>query len=196
MADGDIYELTVRQTLNSQNISNVHHFKQVGDDGTGTAEFALDAIWNAGFKDLYKQVVTLLTFITDLSIRQIQTVQTQPTVFPVAESGDDVSTALPTHCCAILRQKAEPDGRKGSGHMKIAGPPITAANEGRINLVYATLLKALGDAYESQHTDVASGYSFDPVVYSQVDQVGRKILKSTPLTRLRTCHSRQVGVGD
>jgi len=196
MPSNDIYELTVRQLINSQNVSNVHHFKQSGADGSGTGEFALDTIWNAAFKPFYLAVCVNVLQVVDLSIRKIRPVQTQPTVFPVAEFGTDVAAGYPTHSCVILRQFATPAGRKGTGHMKIPSPPITGVNEGRINLVYATQLKVLGDSYEAQHTDVASGYTFDPVVYSQVDNVGRKILKSVPAVRVRTCHSRQIGVGD
>jgi len=196
MPADDIYELTVRSTLAGQNLANVHHFKQVGSDGTGTAEEALDTIWQAVFKPLFLQVTTSTFEVVDLSIRQIQPVQTQPTVFGALAMGDEAGEALPSHCCVLLRQQAIPSGRKGSGSMKVPAVPLTFVDRGRITLVAAVLYKALGDAYEAQHTDVASGYTFDPVVYSQIDSVGRKIMKSTPSTRTRTVHSRQIGVGD
>lgn len=194
MAKDDIYELTVRSIINQQNVVNVHHFKQSQDDGSGSALDALDEIWNAAFKTEFLELLVDTLQVVDISIRRIKPTQTQPTVFAVGSFGTTAIAGLPTHCCAIVRQQAQPDGRKGTGHVKIPAPPITAVESGRVNAAYATLLNTYAENFEAEQV-ATSGYRFDPSVYSQVDNVARKILKARGLARVKTCHSRQIGVG-
>ncbi len=196
MAIGDIYELTTRMTIFTQNVVNVHHLLQSRADGSGKAEDAIDVIWNAIFKTAFKDVMTGDVTIVDLSIRRIKPTQTQPTVYAVGESGSIMSGTLPSNCCAIVRQFAQPAGRKGSGHVKIVGVPQDNINEGRVNAAYATLLNTYGTKFAAEVVDAASGYGFDPAVYSTIDSVARPILKAGAASRVRTVHSRQIGVGD
>ncbi len=194
MAKFDIFELTVRSLLNQQNIANVHHFQQTEDDGSGSALDALDVIWNASFKTQFLANLVDVFQIVDISIRRIKPTQTQPTVYPVAEFGIIAQPGLPTHACVIVTQLAEPDIRKGSGHVKVCGLPITAVESGRMNSVATGLMNTWADNFKNLQV-APSGFRFDSVVYSQVDNVARKILRARAYTRIKTCHSRQIGVG-
>jgi len=195
MPNGDIYELTVRSTYASQNIVNVHHFVQNQADGTGTAEDSLDEIWQAGFKIAFADLFTAEMNVVDLSIRRIKPTQTQPTVYPVSQIGSFMGDGLPPQCCALVRQSAEPAGRKGSGSVKICCVPLTETHEGRISAAYATLMNTYGAKFVPEYV-ATTGYRFNAAVYSQIDNVARPILKAGAASRIRTVHSRQIGVGD
>lgn len=194
MAKDDIFELTVRSLLNSQNIANVHHFQQTQNDGSGLNLDSLAEIWVASFQTQFLALLVDTFQVVDLSIRRILPTQTQPKVFPIAAFGVSTGGGLPTHACAIVGQWAEPDGRKGSGHVKICGAPVSACDEGRINLAYGTLLNAYADNFKNEQV-ATTGFRFQPGVFSQVDNQCRTILQARGKSRFKTCHSRQIGVG-
>lgn len=195
MPDGDIYEATVQMSFFAQQVVNVHHFVQSGADGAGKAEDAVDVAWANVFKTALRNIMTDDVTINALSIRRIKPTQTQPTVYGYADNGLATGESLPTHCCAIVTQLAEPAGRKGTGHVKIAGVPSDEVKGGRISGDYATDLNTYGDGFEAEII-TPSAYRFFPAVYSQIDSVARPILKAGGRTRVRTVHSRQFGVGD
>ncbi len=194
MPAGDIYECTVRMSFFGQNVVNVHDFLQSGADGAGKAEDAIEVAWLAVFKTALLNIMTPDVTVDDLSIRRIKPTQTQPTVYGQADPGVATGESLPTHCCAIVTQLAEPAVRKGTGHVKIAGVPSDQVRGGRISESYADDLNTYGDGFEAEII-VPSAYRFFPAVYSQIDSVARPILKAGGRSRVRTVHSRQLGVG-
>lgn len=79
--------------------------------------------------------------------------------------------------------------------MKISGVPITAQDTGRINTAYADLMNTLGLVFAAKLSDPASGYTFDSVILSALDDVPRVIEQSGSTSRIRTVYSRSIGVG-
>lgn len=199
MADNDIYELNVDMTYSGQNLVNVYHFQQDGTDGTGTGRAALAAIWVANFKAPHVALLVSAVNTVQLRIRQLFPFQTQQLIFPIGALGDTIDNGLAPQQCAILNQKGErggPKGRRGAGHMKISGVPASASAAGRVNDAYAELMNTLGTVFSSKLTDAGSGYTFDSVILSGVDDVPREILSSGSTSRIRTVYSRSIGVGD
>jgi hypothetical protein len=199
MPDGDIYECNVDQTFNGQNLTNVLHFAQVGTDGTGTAREALADIWEANYQNPHRDLLVPAVEIVQLRIRKVLPTQTQQFFDVLNKPGTAVGDGLPPQQCAILAQKGTrggPGGRRGAGHMKISGVPISAQDEGRINVAYSDLMNILGIVFKGLHVDIPTGYTFESVILSMVDSVGRKIIESQSTSRIRTVYSRSIGVGD
>ena len=195
MPDGDVFELSVDLQNAGQNMVNVHHFEQIGTDGTSSWQIALDAVWNLEFRPKFLAVFVTAVAVVQLRMRRIEPTQTQQTIFPIGDNGDILDVGLPTHSAAIVRQYAEPSGRKGIGQVKVTGVPMLQVDEGRVTAAYATDLNAYGAVFDKQFTDAASGYTFVSSVYSQIDNVARRILKAGATSRIKTVHSRQRGVG-
>lgn len=195
MPDGDVYELNVDQTYTGQNITNVHHFQQVGTDGGGAPLVGLTEIWKDNFQAAFDALVVTGVLTVQLRARQLTPVQTQTFIAAIGNNGDILDKGLPPQQCAILHQQGERRGRKGTGHMKISGVPIANVDAGRINVAYATLMNTLGEEFKHVHSDVATGYSFEAVVFSQIDSVASDILAIGAGSRIRTVYSRSIGVG-
>lgn len=198
MPSGDIFECNVDHTYAGQNLTNVLHFLQVGDDGTGSALVAISGIWVTNFKNPHVALLVDSVNIVQLRIRKVQPTQTQQLIFPIGQVGDVVQNGLPPQQCAILEQKGQrggAKGRRGAGHMKISGVPVTVVDTGRINENYAGDMNTLGDVFQEQLIDGPSGYKFDSIVLSQLDGFARVILFSGPTSRIRTVYSRSIGVG-
>lgn len=195
MPDGDIYELTVDQTFSLQNISNVHHFVQIGTDGSGNAREALGDVWETEFKAAFLALVVADLTVVQLRIRRILPTQTQQFITPIIEDGDVAFNGLPPQQCAILRQLGTRSGRKGTGHMKISGVPVTSVENGRITAAYATDMNTLGDVYAETHTDAGTGFTFRAIVLGTSDNVAREIQKAGSTSRIKTVYSRTIGVG-
>lgn len=198
MADQDVYELNVDQTYNGQNLTNVLHFKQDGTDGQGSARVALGDVWKDNFRVPHLNLLVAGITIVQLRIRKLRPTQTQQLLVPIGEIGGVIELGLPPQQCAILSQKGErggPQGRRGAGHMKISGVPITVVDTGRINAAYGIQMNTLGAVFEAKLTDVASGFTFDSVTLSLKDLVARVITLSGETSRIRTVYSRSIGVG-
>lgn len=195
MADGDIYELTVDQTYGGQDISNVHHFVQIGTDGTGGARQALADIWENEFKVAFLALVVDVLNVVQLRVRKLFPTQTQQYIQAIGETGTYVQTGLPPQQCAILRQHGTRSGSKGTGHMKISGVPITEVESGRVTAAYATQMNTLGTVYANAQTDAPSGFVFHSCVLGVSDDVAREIQKAGGTSRIKTVYSRTIGVG-
>ncbi len=195
MASGDIYELTVDQTYGGQDIVNVHHFVQIGDDGSGDARDALTKMWDDDFKTPFLAVVVDVLNVVQVKARRLFPTQTQQFFLAVGETGTQVQTGLPPQQCAILAQVGTRFGNRGRGYMKISGVPITEVDSGRITAAYATLLNTLGTEHSTNHTASPSGYVFHGAVLSSVDDVARQIQKAGGTSRIKTVYSRSIGVG-
>ncbi len=195
MPDGDVYEINVDGTLDSQNICNVHHFVQVGSDGTGDARAALAVLWNDKFKAKFLDCLSDQYDQTTYRVRQLQPVETQSLVTTAVGQGQVASEPIPTQSCAILRQHAIPSGRKGTGHVKLSGISITHYQEGRITEALQTLLEIFGAVMESNQTESGSGFVFRSGVYSIADSVLRTVVKAVAVGAIKTVYSRQIGVG-
>ncbi len=195
MPANDIFELQVNMTHSGQNVTNVHHFIQVGVDGTGTWQDALKQIWLDNYKDILRALMVVAVNIVEIKLRKLFPVQTQQTASNIGEAGLVLTTGMPTHAAALIRQRATPSGRKGTGGVKICGVPIAEVDEGKISESYRDDMLTYGNISESDITDGGSGYTFRSGVLSNVDNVLRKIVKSMPTPRIVTVHSRQIGVG-
>lgn len=198
MPSGDIYEVNLDHTYGGQNLTNVLHFQQDGTDGTGTARDALADIWDDNFKAPHKALLVDSVLLVQLRIRQLFPTQTQQQLVTINETGDVMTNGLPPQQCAILSQKGirgGPKGRRGAGHMKISGVPVGAVDAGRVNLNYAGDMNTLGLVFADKLTDIPTGYTFDSVTLSNVDNVGRVIEVSGSTSRIRTVYSRSIGVG-
>lgn len=196
MPAGDIYELNVDQQIAGQDITNVYHFKQIGADGTGDAREAVDAMWDTVFKGAYLACVTDQTTLDQYRVRRISPTTTQSQITTAVGTGVETGEGLPTQSCAILRCAALPSGRKGTGHVKISGVLMDFISQGRIDTALEALMVTFGALMESNQTDAGSGYVFRQVVWSIIDSVARDILSARPTARIKTVHSRQIGVGD
>ena len=198
MPDGDIFELNVDQVYNGQNLTNVLHFVQAGTDGSGSVLEALELVWFDEFRALHLAILVDTVEIVQLRARQLFPTQTQQRLLPIGEFGAFAETGLPPQQCAILSQKGErggPKGRRGAGHMKVSGVPVTVVDTGRVTAAYGTLMNLLGVAFITQFTNAISGFTFDSVTLSMVDDVPRKIEQSFGTSRIRTVYSRSIGVG-
>jgi len=196
MPANDVFELTVDMTHNGQNLANVHHFTQIGGDGTGTWQDALKQIWIDSYRAALKAMMVTAVNIVQIKVRRLFPTQTQSTTTAIGEAGDIIGVGLPTHAAVLLRQRGFPTGRKGTGGVKICGVPIGAQTAGRLSSAAAALVKTYGDVSESDITDGGSNYTMRAGVLSNVDNVLRKIQKSIVTPRIVTVHSRQVNVGD
>ena len=195
MPDGDIFELNVDMTFAGQNCVNVHHFEQAGTDGTGDAREALTTIWVDAFLDDFLALMVDVVTVVQLRCRRIKPTQTQQFIETVGLDGTNADTGMPSGSCPLIRFYTETTGRKGVGGMKLVGASINNVDFGRVNLAYANLMQTFADIFGGNHVDPGSGYTFTPSVYSLIDNVAREIVAGVALTRVRTVHSRQVGVG-
>jgi len=196
MPADDIFELGVDMTHAGQNVSNVHHFKQIGADGTGTWQDALLQIWQDNYKALLKALMVTAVEIIQVKVRKLFPTQTQQQALAVAENGTVLDTGLPPHAAALVRQRAIPTGRKGTGGVKIVGVPTQEVEDGRITVSYRNQLESYGNVSEADITDPTSGYVMRSGVLSKVDNSFRSIVKSMATPRIVTVHSRQINVGD
>lgn len=195
MPANDVYELSVDMTYGGQNIVNVHHFVQNGVDGTGTWQDALMQVWTDNFKGPLSDLMVGTVTIVQVRMRRLKVGQTQQTTVAVGLAGQIMSNGLPTHCAVLIRQRAFPTGRKGTGGVKITGVPIDNVENGQIDLALATLCQTYANISEEDITDPGSGFDFRAGVLSQVDDVFRAIEKSQVTPRVVTVQSRQIGVG-
>lgn len=195
MPANDVFEMSVDQTLENQNLTNLYHFIQTSSDGSGDARAAVNALWTLIWKTLYLATVTAAVDMIQTRVRRIQPTQTQTLITANAGAGAIVGEALPPQSCAILRQYATPLARRGTGHVKISGIDVAASESGRIDVAQETLINAFAAPMTSDQTEVASGYVFRMGVYSQVDQVLRPIQSALALGRIKTVYSRSIGVG-
>jgi len=195
MPANDVFEMSVDQTLDSQNLTNVYHFIQTSSDGTGDARSALNALWTLIWKTLYLATVTGAVNMIQTRVRRLHPVQTQTLITANAGAGGIAAESLPPQSCAILRQYATPLARRGTGHVKISGIDVAASESGRIDAAQETLLNAFGAPMASDQTEVASGYVFRMGVYSSIDEQLRPIQSALALGRIKTVYSRSIGVG-
>lgn len=195
MPDGDIYEINVDGTVAGQNICNVHHFVQVGSDGTGDARTALATLWNDVYKAKFLDCLADAYALQQYRVRQLKPVETQSLVTAASGAGDIAIEPLPNQNCAILRQYAVPLLRRGTGHVKLSPIPITFGSEGRIDDAMATLMDVFGAVMEADQTESGSGYVFRSGVYSLVDFILRKIVSTQAVGPIKTVYSRSIGVG-
>ena len=195
MPADDVFELNVDMTWGGQNCVNVHHFIQVGGDGTGTWQAALLSVWEDNYKALLLDMMVTAVNIVQVRMRRLLPTQTQQTITTVGETGDILAIGVPTHCAVLLRQRGFPTGRKGTGGVKLCGLDETEVLNGRITVAQAAKVTAYGNVSESNITDGATGYVFRSGVLAQSDDTFRAIEKSQVTPRVVTVRSRQKGVG-
>lgn len=195
MPSGDIYEVNVDATLAGQNVCNVHHFKQIGSDGSGDARTAVANMWNTHFKPEFLLCLTDQFAMTQYRVRRIEPTETQSLITATTGTGALAAEPLPNQSCAILRQLAVPLLRRGTGHVKMSGITIGNVSEGRILDTLKTLIEAYAAKMISDQTDAISGFTFREGVYSTVDQILRIIVRTAVLGTVKTVYSRSIGVG-
>jgi len=195
MPANDIMELTVDQTYAGQNITNVHHFQQLGPDGTDIWQIALKSIWTALFEPAFLAMVIDTLEVIQIKLRRLLPIQTQQSIFARGTFGTIAGDGLPPHAATLVRQYGEGADRKGTGGSKIAGVPEAAIEEGRISAAQAALMVTWGDLAEVDHTDGVTGYTFRSGVFRPADGTIKKIIKSFATPRIITVRSRQIGVG-
>lgn len=196
MPDGDLYEMNVDLTYAGQNCVNVHHFLQIGADGTGDPRSALHQMWFLKYSAKLQTIMVADVTIVQTRIRQLKPIQTQTLITSAGFAGTHTGDALPPHAACLLRQRGFPTGRKGTGGMKIVGVPTSEVKQGIIEVAYAALVQTYGDLSESNQADGTTGFNWRSCVFSQIDGVPRLIEKSKVTPRIVTVHSRQIGVGD
>lgn len=195
MPANDIFELNVDQTLSGQNITNTYHAKQTSADGTGDARTALHLWWVEHFQTEFLNCVSANLATIQTRVRRIKPTETQSLTTAMAANGGQSDEHLPPQSCMIMRQHATPSGRRGTGHVKISGVGVSAVQFGKIDNAQRLLNILFGNEMEAGHTETTTGYVFHLGVYSQVDTICRLIEKAESLTRIKTVHSRSVGVG-
>ena len=195
MPDGDISELNVDATLAGQNVCNVHHFVQVGSDGTGDARTGVADMWIEDFQAVFLDCLSDQFALSQLRARRIQPTQTQSLITAAAGAGDLATEPLPNQSCAILRQHAVPLLRRGTGHVKLSGITVDNVSDGRISTALAILIDLFAAKMIADQTDSGSGYTFRSAVYSSVDSIARKIVRVATLGAVKTVYSRSLGVG-
>lgn len=194
MPQGDIYEVAIDQTLNEQQISNVHHFIQQTPDGTGLAVNALSAVWATFFEVAFQNVLSIDVLITQRRIRRIAPTETQTDFTTVSVIGNISADPLPPNQVSVLRLYATPSGRKGIGNTRISGTPLSFVEQGRITGSYVALLELYGNSFEVDNTDVSSNYTFRSCVFGS-DGVARPIEVAKATTRIKQLRSRTIGQG-
>jgi len=195
MPANDVYEMAIDHTLAGQNLTSVYHAKQIGVDGTGDGRAAMHLWWEEHFEALFLACVSINLVLVQSRIRQLQAVETQSLITALAGAGGIAIDQLPPQSCAILRTHATPLLRRGTGHVKMSGITVDHTDAGRIDAALFALIAAFGVPMETDKTEATTGYVFHMSVLSQVDDIARPILKTESLTRIKTVHSRSVGVG-
>jgi len=109
MPAGDVYELTVNQAYAVQQISNVHHYVQVGPDGTGDARSALSSVWVNFYQVPFLNCLTINVTLLAIRVRRLLPIQTQQFFTSIGLLGAVLQDPLPTNQCAILREYANRD---------------------------------------------------------------------------------------
>lgn len=195
MPSGDVYELNVDGTLAGQNICNVHHYVQVGTDGTGSAFAALSTLWNDVNKPVFLDCCSDEYDIVRYRVRRLKPIESQTQIFAATGAGTNVAISMPNQICSILRQHAVPLLRRGTGHVKIPAMPITGVEEGRVTVAQAALMQLYGVKMIANQAESGSGYVFRAGVFSQVDEILREIVKIVPMGQVKTVYSRGIGTG-
>lgn len=191
---GDIFELNVDMLFEGQNCVNVHHVLQTTADGTGTWQAALLNRWTTDMEANLLACMVDQVEIVQVRMRRLFPTQTQQTITPRGSFGGIAADPLPPHCCALIRQRGIPTGRKGTGGVKIIGVPRTLVFDGRITTGYAAILETYSLPMEAELVD-GSGYKFRYGVLAQSDDTFRSIEKTRATPRVVTVRSRQIGVG-
>lgn len=195
MPNNDIFELNVDSTLSGQNLTNTFHLKQTGSDGTGDARTAVNLWWVEHFRAEWLDCLSFQFTEVQTRVRRIQPTQTQALIVADVEPGTIAVETLPPQSCMIIRCHATPSARRGTGHTKLSGATIDSCANGKINNAQRLLNIAFANQLQAGHTEATTGYVFHMGVYSQVDTICRLIEKAEALVRIKTVHSRSVGVG-
>jgi hypothetical protein len=195
MPAGDIYEMAVDQQFANQQISNIHHFIQIGVDGLGDGREGLATVWVSEFEPPYLNLISSQVDVLQTRIRRLFPTQTQQSFDSRNVPGNVVGNPLPTNQCSILREYAIPDGRKGVGHVKIPGVDNVFVNEGRVNGSYVGIAEIFGNVFEVDQTVPIQGWVFRACVLG-TDDVARQIQRTRMTSRIKQIRSRTVGVGD
>lgn len=194
MAAGDVYELTIDMGWGGQAISNVHHFVQVGGDGSGDGRIGLAAMWTAVFETPFLGLLVDEVEVLQSRSRRLLPTQTQSILTGIGAPGLVSEFGIPPNQCAILREYGVLDGRKGVGHIKLPGVAVIFVLNGHVNGAYVALAELFGDLLEADQTDPGSGYVFRAAVLG-TDDVARKVQKTKQMGRVKTVYSRTIGVG-
>lgn len=194
MPAGDIYELSCDSLLDLQNLTNVHHFVQVGADGTGDPRVALASIWTLSFQVAWLNTQPLTSTLVQTRGRRLLPTQTQSFFTAVGVAGGIIGDVLPANSVVVLREYAIPSGRKGIGNQRISGIPASGTDAGVIDTTYAALVELYGLPFTVDQTHVASGFVFRACVLGS-DDVARKIEKVLATTKVKQLRSRTIGVG-
>jgi len=194
MPANDILEISVDAILNGQNVTNVMRFIQVGVDGSGDARVALANVWVNQFDGPLRNTQVTAVAHQQLRVRRLLPTQTQTIITPNLQPGTLTGVGIPVNQCVVLRFYGTPAGRKGTGNQRMYGIRTISVLDGRIDNGQSTLIQTYAVLFTSTQADI-SGYSFRGVVLGN-DNLARQIERTTPLPRIRTMHSRTVGVGD
>lgn len=194
MPANDVFELSVDAIYNTEGMTNVMHFQQVGADGTGDARDALLAIWLGTFDT--SQRACQVDSVVHFQDRCRRVLPTQTQTIQVANSGVGtvVGNGLPTNQCAILRLYGALSGRKGVGHQKMYGVGVAFQLAGRLSLAWRDKVEAYAAPFPFNQTHIPTGYVFRAGVLGN-DGVLRQVQGTDALPRVKTVYSRSSRVG-
>ena len=196
MPANDVYELSIDQLLQGQNLTNVHHCIQIGSDGTGDARAAVTLWWDEHFKENWLDCIVTAVSMVQTRVRRLQPTQTQTLITAATGDGDVLGEGLPSQSCGIIRTYAVPLARRGTGHVKVPGIDIAVTAAGKIDAATESIWNAFAVEMQTDLTETTTGYIFRMGVYSTIDEVLRPIVLAKARPRIKTCHSRSMGVGN
>ena len=195
MAANDVYSLSLDSLYNGQNTVNVMHFKQVGADGTGDARNSLNIMFDITLRTLFEPLFTDETTMVQTRARRLFPTETQTLTGALGDPGTETSNGLPPQCCAILRLVGNRGAGRGSGSLKLGQIGEGFVDEGRVDASYVALAQSLGNQLAQDIVEGTFNWTWRCVIWNPGDNTFITVQAARPATRIRTVHSRQLGVG-
>ncbi len=195
MPVGDIWQLSVDQTLFGQKLVNTFHYRQGIDEGSEDAAQQLMTAFKDDVIPVWTQAVT-----DDLNFVQLRAVRvhpgpTQPSVLAVGVPGVKLGTAASANVTAIGALYAEDVTKRGIGRNFYSGFPETDIQLGLLETGNHDDLNAILDKLIEILQAVASVIQFVLVIYSAIDTIGRIVTSGQARSPVRKLRSRTVGQG-
>jgi len=190
MAQNDIIEFAINATYGGQQVTNVLHFRQQGDDGNGDQAVGLINAFENELLDLW--TVCLLSSYTmdSYGVRRVAPTTTQTFYSPTAGAGQRGGTGMPAHSVIMMDTRGLTDRRLGLGRIYFSGLSVEDEAAGRLDGPIWGLFDELGERFQSPIASVGGDWNFQLCIFNRKTKLYSDVADTTTRPRFRTLRSR------
>lgn len=194
MSVGDIYRVTLSQTLHAQQVLNTLYYRETVNGGASPATALALRVAQVVVPPLKAVQSNELSHLEVLA----QKIWPQPVALPASDisaagAGGVASSSLPTSNAVVITKTTLFAGRKYRGRVFIGGVPVSAEDDSKLAaavtaswVVFAQTLAAVL---------VSGGYTFVPIIYHKTTHTDDQIQNAIVRTILRVQRRREIGKG-